>query len=540
MPRLRNLPAILCCAALAALTGCSGGSSFEGGNILHVNLGAEVQDLDPDLVTGVPEHRALSSLFEGLTDLDPATMQPVPAVAKSWDISEDATRYTFHLRDDAKWSNGDPVTAKDFAYGWQRILTPSLAAEYAYMLYCIKNAKPFNEGKITEFSEVGVKVIDDHTLEVTLESPTPYFLSLHYHQSYFPIHQATVEKFGGMAERGNRWTRTGNHVGNGAFRLVEWRPDEYIRVEKNPYYWDAASVRLDGIEFTPISDVLTEERNFRAGKTQITETIPLQKIEVYREENPEELMVNPYLGVYFYRINVTRPPLNDVRVRLALSKALDRERLAADVLKAGEQPAYNLTPPDTAGYTSSAKMDYNPEEAKRLLAEAGFPDGKGFPKIELLYNTSEQHKTIAEAVQQMWKNTLNVEIGLYNQDWKVYLDSTDTLNYDLARAAWIGDVVDPMNFLEMFTSYGGNNRTGYDSEVYDQLIEQAYATPEQGPRYEIMRRAEAQLLEDAPIIPVYFYTTKYLKAEEVKGFIPNILDYRRWKDLWLDTSGSGV
>jgi oligopeptide transport system substrate-binding protein len=525
---------LLACALLAA---CSGRAP-EGENFLHVNLGTEVQDLDPHLVTGVPEHRALSALFEGLTDLDPATMQPVPGVAERWEVSEDSLRYTFHLRENAKWSNGDPVTAHDFAYGWQRILSPSLAAEYAYMLYCIKNAKAYNEGTLTDFAEVGVKVLDDHTLEVTLEGPTPYFLTLHYHQSFFPVHKATVEAHGGMAERGSRWTRAGNHVGNGAFRLVEWRPEEYFRVVKNEHYWGAANVRLDGIEFTPISDANTEENNFRKGRTDITETMPLHKIEVYRKEQPEVLQVNPYLGVYFYRANVTRKPLDDVRVRLALSKALDRERLAADVLKAGEQPAYNLTPPDTAGYTSSAKMDYNPEEAKRLLAEAGFPDGAGFPKLDLLFNTSEQHKTIAEAVQQMWKETLNIEIGLYNQDWKVYLDSTDTLDYDLARAAWIGDVIDPMNFLEMFTSYGGNNRTGYKSDAYDALIAEAYATGDQTARYEILRRAEAQLLQDAPIIPVYFYTSKYLMSERVKGFIPNILDYRRWKDLWLDDAGA--
>jgi oligopeptide transport system substrate-binding protein len=527
-----------CATSALILAGCGGKAAdpqAAAGSILKVNLGAEVQDLDPQIVTGVPEHRALTALFAGLADLDPATLEPEPGAAESWTVSEDYLVYTFKLRANGKWSNGEPVTASDFEYAWQRMLSPGLAAEYSYLLHHIKGAKDYNDGKVADWTTVGVRTLDPLTLEVTLDHPTPFFLSMLYHQSFFPVHKATIEKFGKMDERGTKWTQAGNHVGNGAFKLTEWRPHEYILTARNEHYWDAANIRLDGVQFFPIDDMLTEERSFRTGEVHMTEQMPLHKIDVYRKENPEALQVRPYLGNYFYRFNTTRKPLDDVRVRLALSMAVDRETLCREVLKAGEPPAFNLTPPGTAGYTSNAKMTYDPERAKQLLAEAGFPNGEGFPKLELLYNTSETHATIAEVLQRMWKETLGIEIGLYNQDWKVYLDSMTNLDYDIVRGSWIGDVVDPLNFLELFLTEGGNNRTGWSSPKYDELIQQAYGTPDKEARYALQQEAEALLLEEAPMLPIYFYSTKYLKAPEVKGFTPNILDYRRWKDMWLET-----
>lgn len=522
-------------AAVAVIAGgCSGRNSEPEGQILHVNLAAEVQDLDPHIVTGVPEHRALSALFEGLADLNPATLQPEPAAAESWTISDDQLTYTFTMRADAKWSNGDPVRAQDFEFSWKRILSPALASEYSYMLHHIKGAKAYNDGTETDWSTVGVKATDDRTLVVTLENPTPYFLDMLFHQAYMPVHPATVEQFGRADQRGSKWTLAGNHVSNGPFKLVEWFPQEHFLVKKNEHYWGADSVRLDGIKFYPIDDNLTEERSFRTGQLHMTETMPLHKIEVYRRDNPEVLQVRPYLGNYFYRFNVTRKPLDDVRVRQALNMAIDRERITREVLKANEQPAFNLTPPGTAGYTSESKMVYDPERAKQLLAEAGYPGGKGFPKLDILYNTSDAHATIAEVLQRMWKDTLGIEIGLYNQDWKVYLDAMTNLDFDICRGSWIGDVVEPLNFLELFLTRGGNNRTGWGNPQYDALIQQAYATPDKSARHALLQQAEALLLEEAPILPLYFYTTKYLVSTRVKGLTPNILDYRRWKDMWLE------
>lgn len=533
-------PARICLVLMLLISlGCSGvgenAGDTAGGKVLRVNLGAEVQDLDPHLTTGIPEHRALSALFEGLTDVNPKDMRVIPAAAERWSVAEDNVTYTFHLRPDGQWSNGDPLTAQDFVYSYQRMLTPALAAEYSYFLYMLKNGKAFNEGKITDFAEVGARAVDDLTLEITLESPTPYFLSSQMHQAWFPVHKATIEQFGAQATRGTKWTRAGNLVGNGPWRLTEWRPNEYIQVVRNEHYWNRDQIQLDGIQFFSIDNQQTEERSFRAGELHMTESVPLHKIEVYQRENPEVLQMGIYLGNYFYRVNTTRPPFQDKRIRQAFAMAVDRETLAATVCKAGERPAFAFTPPGTAGYTSTAQMTYDPERARALLAEAGYPNGEGLPPVEILYNTSEQHQTIAEAVQSMWKRNLNADVRLLNQDWKVYLSSQDTLDYSLARAGWIADFVDPINFLECFLTEGGNNRTGYSNPEFDQRVHAAYLETDAGKRIALLQEAEAILLDDAPLIPVYFYSYKFLLGQEVKGYSPNALDYRRWEDMSLET-----
>ncbi|MCK5862293.1 MAG: peptide ABC transporter substrate-binding protein [Candidatus Hydrogenedentes bacterium] len=513
------------------LLGCSSGRKIPA-NVLQVGNGAEVQELDPHVVSGVTEHRVLTSLFEGLTDCDAATLEPVPAVADSWEVSEDKLLYTFHLRKDARWSNGDRVTAQDFAYSWKRILSPALGSEYAYLLYCLKNARLFNEGYLRDFSEVGVRVLDEFTLEAALEHPTPYFLSMHNHYAWFPVHQATIEKFGKIDERGTQWTRTGNLVGNGPFILTDWRPNEIISVRRNPHYWDGTAVRLDGIDYYPIDNQQTEERSFRAGMLHITSTIPLHRVEVYRREHPEALNLHPYYGSYFYRLNITRPPFDNPLVRKAFALAVDRNELTEHVLTGNEQAAPSLVPPD-AGYKSDYQVMFDVVKAQKLLAEAGYPDGKGLPPVEILYNTSEAHRTIAEAIQRMWREYLNVDVRLLNQDWKVYLSSLNNLDYTIARSSWIGDVADPMNFLECFQTGVGNNRTGWSSLRYDTFIESAYAEADIEKRIALLQQAEEILLEEAPIIPIYFYTWKFLKAPEVKGLTPNLLGYMRWKDLYL-------
>lgn len=520
----------------AVLAGCQAGPSLEGA-VLHVGNGAEVQNLDPHLVQGLTEHRVLSSLFEGLTDIDPKTMQPVPAAAESWTVSPDGRVYTFRLRKEARWSNGEPVTAHDFLYAWKRILSPNLAAEYAYMLHVLKNAKAFNEGKITDFGEVGAKALDDYTIETTLDNPTPYFLSMQMHFTWYPIHQRTVERFGVVDERNNPWTLEGNHVGNGPFRLMAWRPNDYILVARNPHYWNASAIRLDGIEYLPISNEQTEERVFRAGGLQLTQTVPSSKIPVYQVRQPDRLIIVPYCGTYYYRINITRPPFQDKRVRQAFALAINREELVRDVLKGGEAPAYNLVPPRTADYTFPSPFREDVEQARALLAEAGYPNGEGLPPAEILYNTTEGHKIIAEALQRMWKVNLNAEVRLMNQDWKVYLDSMNNLDYSMARSSWIADVLDPINFLECFISGGGNNRTGFASTVYDRLVEQARAANDPAARMALLQEAEVLLMDEMPILPIYFYTWKFLQAPEVMGLVPNALGYIRWADLYLDNSG---
>lgn len=522
-------------AALLVVAGCKGSSSNKAqDDVLRININVEVADLDPQIVTGVSEQRVNGALFEGLAAIDPATLQPIPGAAGSWEVSEDKLSYTFHLRKDGKWSNGEPVTARDFRYSFQRILSPKLAAEYAYLLHCIKNARAFNEGKITDFNEVGVNVLDDSTLEIHLEYPTPYFLPMQMHQAWFPVHQATIEAHGEMDTRGTPWTRAGNHVGNGPFRLVEWRPNEVIEVVKNEHYWDRDKVRLDGIRFYPIVDLLTEERSFRAGKIQVTGEVPIDKIPVYLKEHPELIHIDPFFGTYFYRLNTTKKPLDDGRVRQALSLALDRDGLTKNVLTGGEQSAWHFVPPGIPGYENQVKATYDPEKARALLADAGYPKGQDMPSLEILYNSSEAHRRIAEAIQQMWKQELNIEVTLLNQDWKVYQDSQMKLNYDIARAGWIGDVVDPMNFLELWLTDAGNNQTGYANPAYDTLIRQAYAERDDTKRLALLEQCEDIVMTDMPVIPIYSYTRKYLQAAEVKGYVPNVLGYYRFQEMYID------
>lgn len=526
--------AVLALLGLVALIGCVARDE----QALRVGNGTEPQGLDPHTVSGVPEHRLTSTLFEGLVDLDCETLRPIPAVAESWSVSEDGTVYTFHLRPNASWSNGDPVTAQDFTYAWQRILTPALGSEYAYMLHCMKNAKDFNEGRIRDFGQVGVKAIDDHTIEVELEHPTPYFLSMQNHWTWFPVHRATIERFGRMDERNTKWTRPGNLVGNGAFVLKRWIPNNVIEVVKNEQYWNAANVRLNRILFYPTDNLLTEEHSFRTGLLHLTENVPITKVPVYRRDHPDVLQIDPYLGTYFYRINVTRAPFTDVRVRRAFAMAVDREAITRNVVMGGQRPAGTFTVPDTAGYTCDTGIDYDVEQARRLLAEAGYPEGLGLPPVELLYNTSENHKLIAEAIQQMWKRDLNVEVSLVNQDWKVYLASQKNLDYQIARASWIGDYLDPNTFLECFLTGGGHNNTGWSNKAYDDLLAEAARTADQRRRFDLMRRAEGILLGDAPIIPIFYYTRVYLKSPAVKGWHGNLLGYISFKTLYLEEPGT--
>lgn len=534
--RAARLAALLC--IVAALAGCGGRetrvASGTRDGVLHVGNGAEPEGLDPHLVTGVPEHRVLSALFEGLVNLDPETLDPVPGAAERWSMSDDGLVYTFELRREARWSDGSPVTAGDFLYAWRRILEPSLASKYATMLHCIQNARAYNEGALTDFEAVGVRAIDDHRLEVTLEQPTPYFLSLHIHYTWFPVQRAAVERHGAMTSRDGRWTRPGNLVGNGPFRLERWDPDRLLTVVKNEHYWDADNVRLKEIRFYPVKDLLTEDRMFRTGELHLTENVPLSRVEVYQREGWDALQIKPYLGVYYFRVNVTRPPFDDARVRRAFSMAVDRTALVERVVKAGRQPAAHYVPPDTGGYTGTAAVAFDVEGARRLLAEAGYPEGRGLPPIELLYNTSENHKQIAEALQQMWRQHLGAEVSLLNQDWKVYLTSMDNLDYSLARSGWIADYNDPYNFLECFLTGNGNNRTGYSSAEYDALLREAEGTLDPRTRYALLDRAETLLLEDAPIVPIYFYTRVYLKSPDIRGYRANNLGYIAWKHLYLE------
>ena len=504
---------------------------------LLLGNGAEPQDLDPQVISAYTDQNIAIGLFEGLVAIDEASSKPVPAVAEKWEVSGDGLVWTFHLRANARWSDGEPVTAGDFVASFQRMLSPALATDYAYMLFPIKNAEAFNSGKLADFSAVGLAATDARTLVITLEAPTPpeQFLSMVAQPAWYPVPVATILRFGKIDRRGTAWTRPGNLVGNGAFMLKSWTPNKEVTIVKNPNYWDAANTRLNAVVFFPNDDIATDERNFRAGQVHITYDILPEKIPVYRKNNPEALRIDPLLETYFLRFNVKRPPLDNPKVRAALSRAMNRP-LISRLLNGSRAPAYCLTPPDTGGYTcaEAARVRDDFAEARRLLAEAGFPGGKNFPTLDIQMNTDAVNKIVLEAIQEMWRRELGVNVTISNKDFRVYLDAQREVAYDISRSRWVGDFNDPVTFLDMFVTGGGNNQTNWGNAEYDRLIAEAGRTADQAGRFALYQRAEKILLEEAPIAPVFFGTRSYLISSRVKGWVPALLGFHRYQKVWLE------
>ncbi|MEO6992298.1 MAG: peptide ABC transporter substrate-binding protein [Lacunisphaera sp.] len=528
-------------AALLSLFFCTGCPRRETpvergsrGQVLERGLSADPTELDPHIISGLSEINVTSALFEGLVGEDPVDLHPVPGVAESWDTSSDGLVYTFHLRAKAKWSNGDPVTAQDFASSIRRVLTRTLAADYATMLYVLVNAEAYNKGTLTDFSQVGVQVTDAHTLRLTLDHPAPYLLSLLSHPVWYPIHLATLEKYGSPYERGSHWTRPENFVGNGPFVLKEWKKGELIAVEKSPTYWDAASVRLNGINFRPSSDVDAEERAFRGKQLHITEALPVGKVDYYKHNQPDVLQIGAFLDTYFYRLNITRPGLSNLKVRQALSTAIDRTTLVEKVVRGGQQPAHSFTPPGIDGYAPPDTVKSNYDAARQLLADAGYPGGQGLPELEIMINTSGNHRAIAEAIQEMWRRELGVNVHIINMEQATLLANRRTLNYQILRSDWAADYLDPKTFLDVFRSDSNNNHTGWKNPNYDALLFEADRTADPAARNALMQRAESILLNEAPIIPIYYYTSVRLVDPSVRGWHTTLLDRHPYKNIWLE------
>ena len=532
---IRSCGAAALFAFLPAACHHSGNTNVARGNrdrILYLGNGTDPHDLDPQTATGIPEADILFALDEGLVMLDPVTLRPTPGVAKTWEISPDGTVYTFHLRPDEKWSNGDPLTAQDFVDSYRRELSPGLGAQLSYFLWVLKGARDYNKGTLKDFSQVGVHALDAHTLQFTLHDPAPYLLSILYQRFWSPVQISTVAKHGPVDAPGNTWTRPESFVGNGPYKLVEWKENQQIVVQRNPYYWDAGNVWLNEIHFYPFDDIESEENAFRAGQLHATYQMSAARVDWYKQHHPELLHIDPYEGIYFYMLNTTRPPLDNVKVRRALAMAVDRESLTRNVSRAGQSPAYSFTPPDTGGYTARAKIPYDVHAARQLLAQAGYPGGAGLPAIGILINTSDNHREIAEAIQEMWRRNLGVDARITNQEWKVYLDSRTTMNYQVCRAGWIS-YLDPNGFLENFLSGGANNETGFASSEYDALIEEAGRTLDPAARLEVFQRAEKILLDAAPIVPIFVYTNSYLIQPSVINWPRNRVGARLYQRISL-------
>ncbi|EPW8513190.1 oligopeptide ABC transporter substrate-binding protein OppA [Klebsiella aerogenes] len=481
------------------------------------NNGAEVQSLDPHKIEGVPESNVNRDLFEGLVIGD-LNGHPVPGVAESWD-NKDFKVWTFHIRKDAKWSDGSPVTAQDFVYSWQRLADPKTASPYAiYLQYGhVANVDEIIAGK-KPATDLGVKAIDDKTFEVTLSEPVPYFYKLLVHPSVSPVPKAAIEKYG------EKWTQPANIVTNGAYKLKDWVVNERIVLERNTNYWDNAKTVINQVTYLPISSEVTDVNRYRSGEIDMTyNNMPIELFQKLKKEIPKEVHVDPYLCTYYYEINNQKAPFTDVRVRTALKLALDRDIIVNKVKNQGDLPAYSYTPP----YTDGMKLvepewfkwsqEKRNEEAKKLLAEAGYTADKPLT-FNLLYNTSDLHKKLAIAVASIWKKNLGANVKLENQEWKTFLDSRHQGTFDVARAGWCADYNEPTSFLNTMLSDSSNNTAHYKSPAFDKIIGDTLQVTDEAKRAELYAQSEQQLDKDSAIVPVYYYVNARLVKPWVGGY----------------------
>jgi len=534
--RLRS-PALLLLGIALLLPACSRHDTLvERGDreqVLHRGIGHELADLDPQLATMASDYSVLSALFEGLVSEDPVDLHPVPGVAESWTISEDGTVYTFSLRASARWSDGRSLGAQDFVDSYRRILSPGLGADNAGQLNLIRGARAFHRGQEKDFSTVGLEAPDSRTLRITLERPTPWFLAVLSQPAWYPVPLHSIAAVGPVAERGNRWARPGSLIGNGPFVLKEWSINHRIVVERSETYWDRPSVRLKGIHFYPI-ETEAEERAFRAGQLHVTEALPPGRNTHYQALKPSPLRIDPLLGTYFYRLNLRAAGLSDPRVRQALSLAVGRQAISQGILAGIQSPATSFTPPGIPGYVPPSSAVDNPERARALLAEAGYPGGRGLPTLELLYNSSETHRLIAEAVQENWRRELGVHVRLSNMDNASVLAARRSGSFQLLRSSWTGDFVDAQNFLELWTSDNANNFTTWSDPAYDALVTEAGGCRDASRRAALLSQAEERLLAAVPVIPIYHYAHACLIRRTVKGWHSTLLDHHPYKHVWLE------
>ncbi len=451
----------------------------------------------------------------------------LPAVAESWTPNEDASQWIFTIRENALWSDGKPVLASDFEYAYKRLLHPQFGGKYSSMLYPIAGAEEFNKGKST-WDSVGVKVLGERSLQLTLSGPTPNLLQLMLHYTWFPVPAHAVEAHGGMLDRRSLWTKPANWVGNGAYILKEHRYNDYLEVSPAPTYWRKDEVKNKGVRFYPIVNGYTETRMFIDGKLHISNNVPPEMIAYAKKAAPEAYQQTPYYCTIFYRLNTARKPLNDLRVRQALSLAIDREALVDKVVRGAGQATDTFTPPSTGYEVDAPQLPATQEErialAKKLLAEAGYPDGKNFPTLELTTTSREVQRIMAEIIQAFWTDTLGIRVQIQVKEWTAYKAAQQNGEYDFSSSAWSGDYLDPSSFVELWISGGGNNSTAWASDAFDAEITAARQSNDANERLQHLAAAERIMLDAQPIIPLYWSERCYLVAPMVKGFYPSLLE----------------
>ena len=520
---------------------CGCGRHEPAADVTIIN-GGEPESLDPAIVSGQVEMRVDIGLFEGLTRLDPKTAEPIPGLAERWDVSSDGRTYTFHLRTNLLWSTGEPITAADVVYSWDRALDPSTAAAYAGQIFYVKNAEAFNAGKIKDSSLVGIRALDPSTVQVELNEPTPFFLDICAMPVTYVVPRQAIEKYG------DRWLMAKPVPVSGPFELGYWRLNDKIRLVKNPRYWDAVNTRSEIIDLLPIGSPNPALNLYERGEGDIVwdkELVPRQLLDVLLKR--PDFHSFTYLGTYFIRFNVTKKPFDDPRVRRALALAVDKRRIVDKITRGGEPVADSMVPVGTARYTSPRGLGYDPAEARRLLAEAGYPGGKDFPRIEYTFSAPASggdkiHENVAIELQQMWRDELGIQMDLRQLESKIFFSAQANLDYQLSRSSWIGDYDDANTFLGMFTSNDGNNRTGWKNPQYDDLIRQANQQADMGKREELFRQAETLLVSnEVPVIPLYFYVgVNYFDTNKVDGVYNNILDDHPLQPIGKRVDGKGA
>jgi len=519
----------------AVLAACGKQGNLAGEQVFKVNISTEPPSLDPGTAIDSTSFAVLVGMYEGLTRLDEEG-NAVKAIAKDWTVSDDGLTWTFKLRDDVKWTNGDPVTAHNFEYAWKRALDPALASQYAYQLYYIKGAEAYNAGENTDKDSIGVKAQDDHTLVVELNAPTPYFTSLTAFFTYYPLNENAI---GGVED----WfADASTMVSNGPFKLAEWKHNDSIRLVKNPDYYAAEDIKLEEVRMTMVDDAATELSMYQTGQIDWNGSpngeVPLDLIPTLKQQN--KLHIKGKASIYYYAFNVQAKPFDNAKVRKALSMAINRKDIVEKITQADQIPAYGVVTPGIIGDSKTFReefkdTDYFKEdyaEAKKLLQEGLAESGMDkLPETTLLYNTSDGHKKIAQAVVGMWKDNLGIDVKLENQEWQVFLNTRQQLDYQIARAGWGADYNDPMTYLDMYTTTSGNNDIGFSNKEYDKLIADALKEPNSKKRMELMAKAEQLLFEqEMPIVPLYYYTSVWQQNEKVKNVIIDFagnMDYTR-------------
>jgi oligopeptide transport system substrate-binding protein len=519
---------------LVVLLACGRGESRVPAHIFAMTLGSDPETFDPGVMTGSIEGRVAYQIYEGLISPSADGLRAMPGVAERWERSSDGLRWTFDLRSDARWSNGDPVTAEDFRYAWLRQLRRDIPADYVTFLRYLRGARAYEQvwqrvgfllsRRMQEvlLLGVGVRTEGAHRLIVELEVPTAYMEEIFQFYTLFPVHRATIERHGQEDA-----FRASNLVTNGPFRMESFQRRNRIRLVQNEHYWGRAALGLEEVHLLIIEDNAAQVTAYLDGRVDWADDPPHNQLPVL--EAVPGFHSSPMLGTYYYRFNVTAPPLDDVRVRRALALALNREELCRCTLDDLVLQAHSFVPP-LPGFGRVESLRYDPDEARRLLDEAGWADRSRFPTLTLLYNTSENHRVVAQAVQDMWKIELGIDVQLLNQEWKVYLDAMSRLEYQVARAGWIGDYADPNTFLHLWRTFDENNNTGWSNATYDDRMERSVREADPERRRALLAEAEALLLEEVPVVPIYFYSQFHLVQPNVRGWEMNLRDVHlaRW------------